>query len=89
VIDNVGKVPFEFNINLSTVSWAGVIEAYPMNGKVMSGEKFKVTIKFNPGVPMNINEMFLVEVAHYPAEWFWVRAVGTYPGCILTFPRDE
>lgn len=41
-IENVGKVPYEFNINLSTVSRAGVIEAFPMNGKVMSGEKFKV-----------------------------------------------
>lgn len=88
MIENVGKVPYEFNINLSTVSWPGLIEAYPLNGKVMSGEKFKVTIKFNPGVPQNINEMFLVEIAHFPAERFKVKAVGTYPGCLLTFPRQ-
>ena len=55
----------------------------------MSGEKFKVTIKFNPGVPQNINEMFLVEIAHFPAERFKIKAVGTYPGCLLTFPRQH
>lgn len=38
---------------------------------------------------MNINEMFLVEVAHFPADRFRVKAIGTYPGLILTFPWDD
>ena len=88
-IENIGKVPFEFNVNLSTVSRAGLVEAHPMTGKVVSGEKFRVVIKFFPGIPDNIDEMFLVECAHFPAERFKVRAVGTYPGCLLSFPRLE
>ena len=60
-----------------------------MTGKVMSGEKFKVNLKFRPGVPDNIDEIFLVECAHFPAERFKIKAVGTYPGALLTFPRND
>lgn len=88
-IENIGKVPYEFSMNLSTVSRPGIIECHPMTGKVIAGEKFKVIIKFFPGVPDNIDEMFLVEVAHFPAERFKVKAVGTYPGCLLSFPRGD
>jgi hypothetical protein len=38
-----------------------------MTGKVAAGEKFKVFVKFFPGIPANIDEMFLVECAHFPA----------------------
>ena len=86
-IENVGKVPFEFSINLSTVSRPGIIECNHMNGKVIAGDRFRVVVKFFPGVPDNINEMLLVECGHFPAARFKVRAVGIYPGCLLSFPR--
>jgi len=58
-----------------------------MHGKVIAGERFKVVVKFFPGVPDNIDEMFLVECGHFPAVRFKVKAVGIYPGCLLSFPR--
>jgi len=88
-IENNGKVPFEFNINLSTVSRPGVIECNHMNNIVNPDEKFKVIVKFFPGIPDNIDEMFLVECGHFPAERFKVKAVGIYPGCLLSFPRFD
>jgi hydrocephalus-inducing protein len=88
-IENIGKVPFEFNINLATVSRPGIIECNHMQGKVIAGERFKVSVKFFPGIPDNIHEMFLVECGHFPAERFTVKAVGIYPGCLLSFPRVE
>lgn len=88
-IENIGKVPFEFNINLGTVSRPGLIECSAMRGKVLAGEKFKVIIKFFAGVPDNIREFFLVECSHFPAERFTVKAVGIYPACLLSFPRAE
>jgi hypothetical protein len=60
-----------------------------MTGKVVEGERFKVSVKFFPGIPDNIREMFLVECAHFPAERFTVKAVGIYPGCLLSFPRAD
>lgn len=44
-------------------------------------------MKFYPGIPDNINETFLVECGHFPAEKFTVKGVGIYPGCVLSFPR--
>ena len=86
-IENIGKVPFEFAINLSTVSRQGIIECSHMSGKVIAGERFKVIIKFFPGVPDNIDELLLVECGHFPAVRFKIKAVGIYPGCLLSFPR--
>lgn len=60
-----------------------------MQGKVLAGEKFKVNVKFFAGIPDNIHEMFLVECSHFPAERFSIKAVGIYPGCLLSFPRAE
>lgn len=89
VIENIGKVPFEFNINLNTVSRPGLLECSTMVGKVLAGEKFKITVRFFAGIPDNIREMFLVECSHFPAERVAVRAVGIYPGCLLSFPRAD
>ena len=86
-IENIGKVPFEFNINLSTLSRQGVIECSQMSGKVLANERFKIQVKFYPGIPDNIKETFLVECGHFPAEKFTIKGVGIYPGCILSFPR--
>jgi len=88
-IENVGKVPFEFNINLSTISRSGMLEVTPMSGKVMSGERFRVVLKFRPGIPDNIDEVFLVRCAHFNAERFKIKAVGIYPGALLTLPRHD
>ena len=88
-IENLGKVPFEFNINLKTISRPGVIECFPMTGKVYAENKTKVVVKFFPGVPDNISESFKVECAHFKPEIFRVSAVGTYPGCLLSFPRTD
>jgi len=60
-----------------------------MVGKVLAGEKFKITVRFFAGIPDNIREMFLVECSHFPAERVTVRAVGIYPGCLLSFPRAD
>jgi hydrocephalus-inducing protein len=88
-IENVGKVPFEFSINLNTVSRPGLIDCSHMKGKVLAGEKFKITVKFFAGIPDNIREMFLVECSHFPAERFTVKAVGIYPAALLSFPRAD
>ena len=52
-------------------------------------ERFRVRLEFRPGVPDNIDEIFLVECAHFTAERFKIKAVGIYPGALLTFPRND
>jgi hypothetical protein len=88
-VHNLGAVPFEFSVNLSKVSRSGLIECYPMNGKVAAKEKFEVQCKFYPGIPDNITEVFQVECAHFPPRSITVKAVGIFPGCLLSFPRAQ
>ena len=88
-IENIGKVLFEFSINLSTITRPRMLEVSPMNGKIMSGERFRVALKFKPGIPDNISELFLVECAYFPAERFKIKAVGIYPGVLLTLLKHD
>lgn len=88
-IENIGKVPFEFVINLATISRPGLIECSAMSGKVIAGEKYKISVRFYAGIPSNIREMFLVECSHFTAERFTIKAVGIYPGLLLSLPRSD
>jgi hydrocephalus-inducing protein len=88
-IENIGKVPFEFVINLATISRPGLIECSVMAGKVIAGEKYKISVRFYAGIPSNIREMFLVECSHFTAERFTIKAVGIYPGLLLSLPRSD
>jgi hypothetical protein len=60
-----------------------------MSGKVIAGDRLKVGVTLHAGVPDNIQEMILVECGHFPAARFTIKAVGIYPGCLLSFPRLE
>ena len=81
-IENIGKVPFEFNINLGTIS-------RPLYTGNLENPLFKISVRFFAGIPSNIREMFLVECSHFPAERFTIKAVGIYPGCLLSLPRAD
>lgn len=76
-------------INLATISRPGLIECSVMAGKVIAGEKYKISVRFYAGIPSNIREMFLVECSHFPAERFTIKAVGIYPGLLLSLPRSD
>ena len=88
-IENIGKVAYEFTVNTSTLSRPGILDVQPAVGRCAAGEKQRITVKFFPGIPDTIDEMFLVEVAHFPAERFKIRALGIYAGAIVTLPRSS
>lgn len=88
-IENIGKVPFEFFINLAAISRPGIVDCSTTRGKVLAGEKFKIQVRFFAGVPDSISEFFLIECSHFPAEKFHIRGEGVYPACLLSFPRAE
>ncbi len=44
-VTNQGKVPFDFTVDLSQLSRAGVVEASPMGGRLAAGDKVNVKLK--------------------------------------------
>jgi len=87
-IENKGKVAFQYAINLETLSRPGVVEVYPREGRVHPQEKAtKINVKIYPGAPGEIQEYFMVEIAHFKPQKFSVNCKGTYPGIVLRLPR--
>ena len=88
-IQNKGKVPFEFVINLSTLSRPGVVEVTPVVSKIMPDGDVKITVKFMPGIVANITEEFYIEIAHFEPERFVICCVSIYPGILLSLNRKN
>jgi len=57
-VHNLGMVPFEFHVNLRSVSRDGMIRCEPTHGAVGAKEKREVTVTFKAGIPDNISEVF-------------------------------
>ena len=56
-IENIGKVPFEYSINLDTLQRPGILEVFPAQGKVGASEKAKISMKITPGIPDYLEEV--------------------------------
>jgi len=88
-IENTGKVPFQFSINLDTIQRPGIVDISPGSGKIAQGENRKITVKLTPGVPDVVNEQFLVEIAHFDPIVFKLTAIGIYPAVLLNLGRPD
>ena len=88
-IENVGKVPFEYTINLDTLQRPGILEVTPAQGKIGATEKAKISMKITPGIPDYLEEVIQVEVAHYDPILLKLSARGIYPALLFHLPRPE
>ena len=88
-IENNGKVPFEYSINLDSLQRPGILEVTPAQGKVGASEKAKVSMKITPGIPDYLEEVIQVEIAHYDPILLKLSAQGIYPALLFHLPRPE
>lgn len=59
-IENTGKVTFEYKILYITVKRKGYISCTPDYGRIIGGEKQKVTVKICPVMPDVFKEIIMV-----------------------------
>jgi hydrocephalus-inducing protein len=83
VIENLGKVPFEYQIRMDNIIRKGLIQVSPQQGKIASGDKPKITISFCPALPGDYTESFKIQVAHFEPETITLRGYGLYPAIKL------
>lgn len=81
---NTGKVAYYYNFNLSGISRPFVVDASPLSGLINAEEKQKVVIRFRAGIPDEVCEVALVEVAHFEPHRLTVKGRGTFPGILLS-----
>jgi hypothetical protein len=85
ILWNQGKVPASFNFNLVNISRpdANVVEVSPGSGTIKPEDRQRVIVRFRAGIPDQVEETVLVEVAHFEPAKLTVRGKGTFPGIVL------
>eukprot|EP00898_Chlorokybus_atmophyticus_P005824 jgi/Chlat1/6242/Chrsp44S05765 len=84
---NTGKVPFDFRVDTSPLSRAGVVQVHPLGGVLAGGDRQRFLVRVTPGLPERVVEKFRIEVAHFEPCEFTVYAEGVYPAALLSLPR--
>jgi hydrocephalus-inducing protein len=89
IIENTGKVTFEFKVSLASIKRKGFIEVTPLSGKIVGGDKQKLTVKVCAVMPDAFKEQFTVQMGYFEPETIVVKGVGVYPSILANFPRIE
>ncbi|CAK8990089.1 unnamed protein product [Durusdinium trenchii] len=80
---NTGKVAFQYSWNLCALSRPSVLDCWPIAGEIKAGDKERITIRFRAGIPEEVSEVALLEVAHFERQRIHVRGHGIFPGILL------
>ena len=89
LVQNTGRVPFEYRIDLDTLTRFGIVEATPMSGFLQHAQKQVVQLKISAGIPDRIEEYFKLCVAHFEPEKISVQIDGIYPYGVLNLQRQR
>lgn len=89
LIENTGKVLFEYNINISQIIRKGLVEVQPANGTINGGVKQKFTVRICPGMPDELKEQFSIEIGYNEPETMRIIGKGVSPAILVTLPRKE
>ncbi|CAK0825377.1 unnamed protein product [Prorocentrum cordatum] len=85
-LSNTGKVAYYFSWNLTGLSRNSVLDISPASGLINPKEGQKMTVRFRCGIPDEVCEQALLEVAHFEPTRFTVRGRGVFPGVLLSTP---
>jgi P pilus assembly chaperone PapD len=89
IISNTGRVDLNYQVRLTELSRLNVVEVVPMEGRIAPDAKQRLTVRLLPGLPQKINEVILLQLAHFDPEKLVVMAEGTYPRVAINLPREE
>ena len=84
---NTGRVTFPFKVNVKEME-RDVLQVFPSEGSLASGESMTFTLAFSPGIPEKIFETFTVDVAHFEPIEIAIRGEGVFQMIALSLPRD-
>lgn len=85
-IMNTGKVAFPFSIASSSKE---VLDAHPVRGQVEAGDKQAVVVRLTPGLPLEVCEHLVLNLAHFEPIEIPAVGVGVFAHVAITLPRHE
>ena len=89
VIENTGKVAYDFSIDSSSLYRRSLIDISPLSGRINGFEKQKIQVRLCPGIPDIINEQFAVNIAHFEPEIITCIGYAIYPALAMNLPRSD
>lgn len=88
-MENTGKVTFEFKINLQYVKKKGFVDVQPLVGKIVGGEKQRITVRVSPVLPAEFKEIIMVQIGYFEPQSITIIGRGVYPSLVVQLPRSE
>ncbi len=87
VVQNVGRVPFNFEIDTSKFHHP-VFTVSPRSGLVRVGKKLRLTVRYEAKIPDVIRETFYIRVAYFEPIPIVLNARGLFPQVSLNLARS-
>jgi hypothetical protein len=87
ILTNLGKVHFDFELDLTTVDRKEFLQISPLIGHLQQSQKQRFTGKVYPAIPLKYHEVFMIKIAYFAAHETTVIGEGTYPSIWLGTPR--
>ncbi|CAD7699035.1 unnamed protein product [Ostreobium quekettii] len=88
-LHNQGKVPFDFNVIKSHLTYGWMVESIPEKGRVGAGQRDTLKLKIKAGLPEKFQEKVYIEVAHFDPTPITFSVEGVYPYIYLSLPRHK
>ena len=89
IIENTGKVAYDFSINMDSLYRKGLVEISPLSDKIKGYEKIKVHVKLCPGIPDKIDEYFTINIAHFEPQRIQLTGNAIYPALMADLARSD
>lgn len=89
IVENTGKVPFQYSVNISSIIRKGLIEVNPPFGRIEGNEKQRFLVKVCPGMPDLIKEQFSIEIGYNEPETIKIAGKGVCPALLMSLPRVD
>lgn len=89
IVENTGKVPFQYSINIAGIIRKGLIEVNPSFGRIEGNEKQRFLVKVCPGMPDFIKEQFSIEIGYNEPEIIKIAGKGVSPALLMSLPRVD
>jgi hydrocephalus-inducing protein len=81
ILSNGGRVPFNYQVDLSCLSRPGMVEVSPLSGLVK--DKARIVVRFSPRVPDRVDDHFRIQVAHFEPQLINVKGMGLYSSVVI------
>ena len=89
ILENTGKVTFEYKVSLENIKKKGIVEVTPMQGVIPGNQKQRLSVKVCPIAPEPFEESFTIQMGYFEPEIITIRGMGIAPSILSNIPRME